>query len=130
LDVLPALRDGSVTLPHSWNIGRLHDFMGVGWYFRTFDTPTHDPLSHVQLHFGATFYQSRVWLNGVPLGSHEGGFTAYAFDITPQLRDRNFLAVRIDNRPGIATIPGYGRAARPSPGTTGGLMVALSAMSG
>ena len=97
-----------VTLPHTWNVGRLHDFMGFGWYFRSFDAPAHDPLTHVQLHFGATFYQSRVWLNGVELGGHEGGFTAYAFDITSQLRERNYLAVRIDNRPGIATIPGYG----------------------
>jgi hypothetical protein len=98
----------SVTLPHTWNRGRLHDYLGVAWYFRRFEMPPHAPGAHIELHFGATFYRARVWLNGVELGAHEGGFTAYSFDITPQLRATNVLAVRIDNRPGPATIPGFG----------------------
>jgi len=103
----------AINLPHTWNVGRLHDFMGVAWYFRRFDSPVHDLYSHVRLNFGATFYQSRVWLNGVELGSHEGGFTAYAFDITNLLHPVNYLAVRIDNRPGAATIPGFGARGTP-----------------
>ena len=112
---MSSIPDGTehITLPHTWNVGRLHDFMGVGWYFRNFDRPAGVASTHVQLHFGATFYKSRVWLNGVEIGSHEGGFTAYSFDVTSQLRDRNYLAVRIDNRPGIATIPGYGARGTP-----------------
>jgi hypothetical protein len=97
----------SVNLPHTWNIGRLHDYLGVAWYFRRFAMPRLAPGSHVELHFGATFYNAHVWLNGKELGRHEGGFTAYSFDITPSSRGTNILAVRIDNRPGIATIPGY-----------------------
>ncbi len=73
--------------------------------FRNFDRPAGVASTHVQLHFGATFYKSRIWLNGVEVGSHEGGFTAYAFDVTPHLLDHNYLAVRIDNRPGIADDP-------------------------
>ena len=40
------------------------------------------------------------------VGRHEGGFTAYSFDVTPQLRAVNLLVVRLDNRAGMATIPG------------------------
>lgn len=98
----------SVTVPHTWNLGRLHDYLGVGWYFRRFEGPLLPPGGQVELHFGATFYRARVWLNGVELGTHEGGFTAYSFNITPRLRAANVLAVRIDNRPGTATIPGFG----------------------
>src|ERR1700722_12060766 len=98
----------AVDLPHTWNIGRLHDYLGGAWYFRRIEIPAHAPDAHVELHFGATFYKSHVWLNGVDLGGHEGGFTAYSFDITPYLHDTNLLAVRIDNRPGAPTIPGYG----------------------
>jgi beta-glucuronidase len=98
----------SVSIPNTWNIGPLHDYLGVAWYFHSFDIPAAEPGRHVQLHFGATFYKSRVWLNGLELGGHEGGFTGYSFDITPQLRASNLLAVRIDNRPGVATIPGFG----------------------
>jgi beta-glucuronidase len=103
----------SVALPHTWNVGRLHDYRGVAWYFLEFADPPHTPGAHLELHFGATFYSSRVWLNGVEVGTHEGGFTAYSFDITQHLHGTNLLAVRLDNRPGIATIPGI--AARGGP---------------
>lgn len=103
----------NVDVPHTWNIGRLHDYMGVAWYFRSFDAPAHDAQARVRLDFGATYYQARVWLNGVEIGSHEGGFTAYGFDITPLLRERNYLAVRIDNRPTASTIPGFGARGAP-----------------
>jgi beta-glucuronidase len=103
-----------VTLPHTWNIGALHDMLGVGWYFRRFDAPPLPPSGRLQIHFGATFYSARIWLNGREIGAHEGGFTAYAFDITRGLRASNLIAVRIDNRPGIATIPGF--AERGTPG--------------
>ena len=103
----------SVNIPNTWNIGRLHDYLGVAWYFHRFDMPPPGSDTHVELHFGATFYKSRVWLNGVELGSHEGGFTAYSFDITSLLRASNLLAVRVDNRPGVATIPGFGARGAP-----------------
>ena len=106
----------SINVPHTWNIGRLHDYRGVAWYFRQFERPSSAAGEHVELHFGATFYQARVWLNGVELGRHEGGFTAYSFDITPHLRPINTLVVRLDNRPGMATIPGV--AARGEPGAS------------
>ena len=103
----------SVNLPHTWNIGEYHDYLGVAWYFRRFAMPPGLPGRHVELHFGATFYKARVWLNGVELGSHEGGFTEYAFDVSSQLRNDNILVVRIDNRPNAETIPGYGARGAP-----------------
>jgi Glycosyl hydrolases family 2, TIM barrel domain/Glycosyl hydrolases family 2, sugar binding domain/Glycosyl hydrolases family 2 len=103
----------SVSIPHTWNLGEYHDYLGTAWYFRRFEMPPVLPDAHVELHFGATFYSTHVWLNGVELGSHQGGFTAYSFDISAHLRRSNFLVVQIDNRPGVATIPGFG--ARGSP---------------
>jgi hypothetical protein len=103
----------SVSLPHTWNIGRLHDYFGAAWYFRQFELPSPPPGSHLELHFGATFYRARVWLNGVELGSHEGGFTEYSFDVTAHLRRNNLLVVRLDNRPGVATIPGFAERGSP-----------------
>jgi hypothetical protein len=102
---LPSGAD-SINLPHTWNLGRHDGYLGKAWYFRTFEMPMQSSDLHVKLHFGATFYSARVWLNGVELGKHEGGYTAYAFDITPHLRQTNFLAVELDNRIGASTIPG------------------------
>src|SRR5450432_1797366 len=68
--------------------------------------PMQSPDNHIELHFGATFYSSRIWVNGVEVGSHEGGFTAYSLDISHHLQSTNYLAVEIDNRPTEQTIPG------------------------
>jgi beta-glucuronidase len=97
----------SINIPHTWNLGRHDGYLGKAWYFRTFEMPANSSDLHAELHFGATFYSSRVWLNGVELGKHEGGYTAYSFDITPHLRQINYLAVELDNRIGAATIPGF-----------------------
>lgn len=96
----------SVNLPHTWNIGRHDGYLGKAWYFTTFEMPVPSADLHARLYFGATFYSARVWLNGVELGSHEGGYTAYSFDVTRQLQSTNYIAVEIDNRVGAATIPG------------------------
>jgi len=102
-----------VNAPHTWNVGKHHAYLGTGWYFRKFELPPGSASRQVELHFDATFYFARVWLNGIELGQHEGGFTAYSFDITPHLRPTNFLAVEIDNQPGAATIPGFGARGAP-----------------
>jgi beta-glucuronidase len=97
----------SVNVPHTWNIGKYDNYLGKAWYFRTFEMPTPSPNWHVELHFGATFYSSRIWLNGVQVGHHEGGYTAYSLDVTSQVRSTNYLAVEIDNRITEQTIPGF-----------------------
>ncbi len=104
----------AVSVPHTWNIGAHDDYEGVAWYFRQFVVPKALLGQHIEIHFGATFYKARVWLNGVELGQHEGGHTEYFFDITQQARETNFLAVEIDNRPGLATIPGWAMRLRPN----------------
>lgn len=103
-----------VSLPHSWNVpGPHYDYLGVAWYFRSFDLPKLPGDATVQLHFGATFYKATVWINGVELGSHEGGYSEYSFDITRQLRERNLVVVRVDNRPAMIAIPGFGARGDP-----------------
>jgi beta-galactosidase/beta-glucuronidase len=97
----------TVSIPHTWNVGRYEDFEGTAWYFRSFVLPAGLQSKHVELHFGATFYTARVWVNGVEAGSHEGGHTAWFCDITRLLKARNAIAVEINNEPGFATIPGY-----------------------
>ena len=109
---LPAETE-SVNLPHTWNMGRHDNYLGKAWYFRTFELPVQAAPLHAKLHFGATFYAARIWLNGVEVGGHEGGYTAYSLDITPYLRSTNYLAVEVDNRITQSTIPGF--AMRGSP---------------
>jgi beta-glucuronidase len=97
----------SVNVPHTWNIGEHDNYLGKAWYFRTFEMPMQSPDLRVELHFGATFYSSRVWLNGVEVGGHDGGYTAYSLNVSSHLLTTNYLAVEIDNRITEETIPGF-----------------------
>jgi beta-glucuronidase len=49
--------------------------------------------------FEAVFHTAKVWLNGQPVGEHEGGYTPFEIDLTPLLKAgaTNMLAVRADN---------------------------------
>jgi beta-glucuronidase len=96
-----------VRVPHTWNIGKDEDYEGIAWYFRTFELEPFRPNQHIELHFAATFYRSRVWVNGTEAGTHEGGHTEYFFDITKLIKPgQNSIAVELDNRPTETSIPG------------------------
>lgn len=109
------LQSRLVDVPHTWAIGPDHAFHGVGWYFKTFDLSPTLAHQHVELNFAATFSTSHVWVNGVAVGGHVGGFTAYALDISKAIHaGENRIAVAIDDRPGFATVPGYAMRLRAS----------------
>lgn len=55
------------------------------WYQRQFNVPTEQRQKRVMLHFQAVDYVAKVWVNGQFVGRHEGGYTAFSFDITPYL---------------------------------------------
>jgi hypothetical protein len=40
----------------------------------------------VRLHFGAVDWETRVWVNGVYVGEHRGGYDGFTFDITKTLK--------------------------------------------
>lgn len=75
------------------------DFMNAVWYRRTFDTPEFNPdKERLILRFGAVNYSAEVWLNGVNLGSHFGGYTPFSFDITDTVRaEGNELVLWVKN---------------------------------
>ena len=95
-----------VSVPHTWNLGKYENYIGTAWYFKTFQTDAAWKGKHVELHFGATFYKSRIWINGKLVGEHEGGFSAYHLDLTPYVEEQNLLAVELNNEPKADTIPG------------------------
>ncbi len=58
------------------------DFMNAVWYKRSFTLTAAELNGRVVLHFGAADYETFVWVNGKNAGSHVGGYTSFAFDIT------------------------------------------------
>lgn len=51
------------------------------WYRRTFTVPRAPERHTWLLHFGAVDWRAEVWLDGRALGSHEGGFEPFSFDV-------------------------------------------------
>lgn len=61
---------------------------GQAWVYRkTFEKPVLSLGDHLHLHFGAVDQICRVFINDVPIGSHEGGYLPFSVDITPALRE-------------------------------------------
>jgi hypothetical protein len=56
------------------------------WYRRTFTIPPTWKGKRVLLHFGAVDYESEAIINGASVGIHKGGYDAFSYDITPQLK--------------------------------------------
>jgi beta-galactosidase len=100
-----------VDLPHDWSIeskpgkdnlsGGGGGFFpgGVGWYRKTFRAPADWRGKRVSVEFDGIYRDSTVYLNGHKLGTHPYGYTAFSFDLTPDLNfaGANVLAVRVDN---------------------------------
>jgi hypothetical protein len=55
------------------------------WYRRTFTVPTGWNSKNILLNFGAVDFEAEVYVNGVSLGIHRGGYLPFSFDITPYL---------------------------------------------
>src|ERR1044071_720551 len=78
----------SVRVGLSWNaqFGDLRDYMGVAWYRTSLEVPQLGERKRALLRFGAVDYFSEVFINGKSIGTHEGGYTPFTFDITDALK--------------------------------------------
>lgn len=106
----PDLNDSSwvpVALPHDFEApydvggatGGRSFHVGVGWYRRHFTVPSSWNGKSFELEFEGAFSVAHVWVNGVKIGTHRGGYTGFAFDITNAIRaGDNQISVRVDNR--------------------------------
>ena len=85
----------------------LYHNMDWVWYFRTFSVSPAWSGRRLFLRFGAVNYRAEVFLNQRRLGSHEGGYTPFEFEVTDQVHfDKpNVLVVRVDNLLDATTIP-------------------------
>ena len=107
-----AVIDKGATLPHDYEgqilvpfaiesslsgVGRMLGEQAELVYHRSFTTPSGWRGQRVLLHFGAVDWKADVWVNGIKVGSHTGGFTPFSFDITAALNSngKNDLTVKV-----------------------------------
>lgn len=76
------------------------------WYKKTFTYKKTD--QRLFIHFAAVNYITDVFLNGEKIGTHEGGFTPFQFEITDKVKEQNSIIVRVNNQRKKDGIPAMG----------------------
>lgn len=83
-------------------------YEGTVWYKKQFNYPVQKG-KRVFLHFGAVNYIAEVFLNGSRIGTHEGGFTPFQFEITGKVKEgANAVIVKVNNIRHANGLPGRG----------------------
>ena len=89
-----------ITVPSPWQaqFSDLRMRAGIGIYRKTLDIGEDWLRDSVWLRFGAVFHNARVFVNGEQVGTNEGGFLPFSFDVTSYLKPgRNEIKVRVDS---------------------------------
>jgi beta-glucuronidase len=90
-----------MAVPGSWNeqYEDIFNYLGLAWYVKSTYIPRSWLGQRVFLRVGSACYFSVVYVNGVKIGSHEGGHLPFAFEITGHIRweTENIIAVSVEN---------------------------------
>lgn len=99
-----------LNLPHDWSNeypldenyctggGGGYALAGIGWYRKHFQYDEAYAGKLVSLLFDGIYMDSRIYLNGVEVGSNGYGYSSFSVDLTAALvSGENVLAVRVDN---------------------------------
>ena len=106
-----------IMIPFPWGSGlsEVNDEADIGWYQRTISVDKSWEGKRVFLTIGASDWETRVWLDGELLGTHQGGYVPFSFEMTDFIRygDKQNLVIRVDDARRDFTLygkQGYGNA--------------------
>jgi len=87
------------------------------WYKRSFIIPEAWKNKQIQLNFEAVDYTASVWINGALIGSHQGAYDRFSFDITPYLKAKGpqEIVVSVDD-PSSSGVQPRGKQQMPQEG--------------
>jgi hypothetical protein len=101
-----------VDLPHSTTFvtpEKPFAYIGVSWYRKHFAVPAAEKGRKVYIEFEAAMQAADVWVNGVKLLRHEGGYTPFTLDVSDGVTyggAGNVIAVRVDSKSSANWAPG------------------------
>jgi hypothetical protein len=91
----------TIIVPFPWGspLSKLRDEAALGWYARTVRAPAQWQGQRVFLVISASDWETQAWLDGEPVGVHQGGYTPFEFELTPRLKpgQDHKLVVRVDD---------------------------------
>lgn len=93
----------AITVPFPWGseLSGLPNESDIGWYRRTVRVPAEWKGQRVFLVVGASDWHTTGWFDGHEVGRNQGGYTPFAFDLTPQVKwgTEQQLVLRVDDSP-------------------------------
>jgi hypothetical protein len=100
---------GTIKVPGAWQTqgyGELsgmlrHQYAGAAWYRRQVKVPADWNGKLVTLRIGGAHRMTRVFVNGVDFGEHNGFNAPFSLDVTRAIRpgEDNTIALRVENPP-------------------------------
>jgi beta-galactosidase/beta-glucuronidase len=99
-ETIPSSFDGKILVPFAVEsslsgVGKTVGKDSVLWYQRNISVPASFKNSNVILQFGAVDWLCEVFVNGKKVGTHEGGYDPFSFDITSALNKKGDQQVAI-----------------------------------
>lgn len=98
---IPTQMEGKILVPFAIEsalsgVGKMVGKDNILWYKTSFEVPAKRKGKWL-LHFGAVDWRAEVYVNGQKLGSHEGGYDPFSFDISGALvkGTRQEIAVKV-----------------------------------
>lgn len=101
--------DQKILVPYSYESKRsgigCEEVHEVVWYSRKVNFASLDNNSEeaeggqrILLNFEGSDYKTELWINGIFIGSHEGGYARFTFDITDALEENEgMVAIRVND---------------------------------
>ena len=91
-----------IRLPHTWNAEDGQDggndyWRGTAMYCRSLERPAMEPEGKAFLEVCGAANIAEIYLNGVLLARHEGGYSTFRAELTDALKEQNLLCIRVDN---------------------------------
>lgn len=82
------------------------DYVGDFWYEKEFDFPDVLRNERLVLRFGSVTNSCKVYINGIYLGEHIGGYTPFEFVLPNEvLKSTNMIKILVSNELNFKTLP-------------------------
>ncbi len=106
-----------INVPFPWGspLSGVKDLADIAWYAREINVPESWKNKKTFFTIGASDWETTVWFDGHLMGTHQGGYTPFSFDITPFVKygSKQKIVVRVDDARRDFTLygkQGYGNA--------------------
>ncbi len=93
--------DKTILVPFPWGskLSQVESEADLAWYARSVTVPSAWKGKRVFLVVGACDWRTTVWLDGRELGTYQGGYTPFEFELTPHVKldEEQSLVFRVDD---------------------------------